>query len=421
VSDVVDTAALAEQHPTTLALELLAGVPDVVVDPYHHYKALRDKAPVHRVEMPEGGVFYVLTRYEDSKAVLAGHAFGKGDRRPSSTGMFGQERPEAEDPPISTMLFLDPPDHTRIRGLFSRAFTPRRIEALKPRIDELVADMLEPLRDGGEVDLLDTFGFPVPVAVIGELVGVPAEDWPRFRTLVRNGAASLELNADMEVLTRARASLDEMGAYFDELIAERRSDPQDDLLSALIAVEEAGDRIQHDELVANVILLFAAGFETTTNLIGNGMVALLRHPDALARLRADRSLLAPAVEEILRYDSPVQLDGRAALTDAALPDGTAVAKDEFVITLLGAANRDPARFDDPDRFDIGRTDNAPLSFSWGIHHCLGANLARAEGYSAFGALLDTFADVELLDDPPAWRRSLTLRGLDRLRVRLTPA
>jgi cytochrome P450 len=419
----METATLADQHPTTLAFELLAGVPDVVIDPHPHYKALRDKAPVHRIDTPTGGILWVLTRYDDCKAVLASHSFGKGEGIPrSSEGMFGQELPELDtDDRVPPMLFLDPPDHTRIRGLFSRAFTPRRVEALRARIDELVADMLEPLRDGGEVDLLDTFGFPVPVAVIGELVGVPSQDWPRFRELVRNGAASLELNADKEVLLRARRSMLEMRDYFDELIAERKAQPQDDLLSALIEVEEAGDRIRHDELISNVILLFAAGFETTTNLIGNGMVALLQHPDQMARLRSDRSLLPSAVEEMLRFDSPVQLDGRMALTDTTLPDGSEVAQGQYAITLLGAANRDPDRFGDPDGFDVGRRDNAPLSFAWGIHHCLGANLARAEGHAAFAALLDAFADIELLDDPPAWRRSLTLRGLDSLRVRLTPA
>jgi cytochrome P450 len=416
----MDTASLAEQHPTTLAFELIAGVPDVVGNPHAHYKALRDQAPVHLVELPTGDTFYVLTRYDDCKAVLASHAFGKGEGIPRGQGILGQEMPEPDPDRVPPMLFLDPPDHTRIRGLFSRAFTPRRIEALRSSIDDIVAGMLEPLRDAGEVDLLDTFGFPVPVAVIGELVGVPKEDWPRFRTLVRNGAASLELNADREVLELARTSLEEMGVYFDALIEERRTSPRDDLLSALIQVEEQGDRIAHDELITNVILLFAAGFETTTNLIGNGMVALLQHPDQLQRLRGDRSLLPSAVEEILRFESPVQLDGRTALVDTTLPDGSPVPEGRFAITFLGAANRDPDRFVDPERFDVGRENNAPLSFAWGIHHCLGANLARAEGYSAFGALLDTFSDIELLDDPPVWRRSLTLRGLDRLRVRLTP-
>jgi cytochrome P450 len=317
---------------------------------------------------------------------------------------------------------LNPPDHTRIRALFSRAFTPRRIDALRPHIDELVAEILDPLTHGDtEVDLLDELAFPLPVAVIGELVGVPRADRPRFRSLVRTASASLELNADAATIAAADVALGEMTEYFEALVDQRRADPADDLISALIAVEDGGDRIQPDELIANVILLFAAGFETTTNLIGNGIVAVCSHPEQLAKLRADRSLLPSAVEEILRYDSPVQADGRTALVDTELPDGTKVEAGQTALTFLGAANRDPARFADPDEFDVTRADNAPLSFAWGIHHCIGAGLSRAEGQSTFGALLDRFADIEILDDPPCWRRSLLLRGLDQLRVKLTPA
>lgn len=408
------------QHPTTLAFELIAGVPEVVVDPYPHYRALREQSPVHRVELPTGDVLLILTRYDDCKAVLAHHAFGKDDNQVRrAAGILGQELPELQSTGYARpMLFLNPPDHTRIRGLVSRAFTPRRVESLRGRIDELVAETLADLGSGGEVELLDRLAFPLPVAVIGELVGVPPSDWPQFRSLVRTASASLELNAGAEVLLAADEALGAMGDYFDHLIGLRRDDPRDDLLSALLAVEDEGDTIAHDEIIANVILLFAAGFETTTNLIGNGTMDLCRHPDQLARLRADRSLLPSAVEEILRFDSPVQLDGRTALADTELPDGTPVARGETALTLLGAANRDPSRFADPEAFDIGRADNAPLSFAWGIHHCLGAGLARVEGQCVFGGLLDRFGSIELLDDTPRWRRSLTLRGLESLPVRL---
>jgi cytochrome P450 len=270
------------------------------------------------------------------------------------------------------------------------------------------------------VELLDVLAFPLPVAVIGALVGVPVADYGWFRQRVRDGAASLELNADVEVLRRAAVALSDMSEYFDALVEVRRDDPEDDLLSALIAAEDAGDRLTHEELIANVILMFAAGFETTSNLIGNGLVALCANPAELDRLRRDRSLLPTAIDELLRYDSPVQVDGRAAMVDTTLPDGTPVAAGDTAITLLGAANRDPARFAEPDRLDVGRPDNAPLSFGWGIHHCLGAALARAEGEAVFGALLQRFGGIEVLDDPPCWRRSLTLRGLERLHMRLTP-
>jgi hypothetical protein len=412
-----------QQHPSTLAFELLAGVPDVVGDPYPHYRALREQAPVHRMEVPGLGVLWVLTRYDDCKAVLASHDFGKGSR--DTPSRLGYEDGAVDDLVASfqsrgaPMLMLDPPDHTRIRGLVSRAFTPRRVEALRARIRELVDGVLDEI-GSGEVDLLDVLGFPLPVAVIGELVGVPSEDQPRFRSLVRVAASALELFADLDVLRAADAALSEMTAYFEDLVEERRRAPQDDLLSALIAVEDDGDTLRRDELIANVILLFAAGFETTTNLIGNGVAALATHPDELARIRNDRGLVAGAVEEVLRFDSPVQVDGRQAFAGATLPDGTAVPAGEMVVTFLGAANRDPARFEDPERFDVGRADNAPLSFAWGIHHCLGAGLARVEGQCVLDGLLDRYAGIELLDDPPRWRRSLTLRGLDGLRVGLTP-
>jgi hypothetical protein len=415
-------AVQVQQHPSTLAFELLAGVPDVVVDPYPHYRALREQAPVHRMEVPGLGAVWVLTRYDDCKAVLASHDFGKGTRDAPGRLGFQDEAVAAVVDSFerrgTPMLMLNPPDHTRIRGLVSRAFTPRRVEALRSRIRELVDGVLNDVGTG-DVDLLDVLGFPLPVAVIGELVGVPAEDHPRFRSLVRTAASSLELFADLDVLRAADAALAEMTTYFEALVEDRRVAPRDDLLSALIAVEDDGDTLRRDELIANVILLFAAGFETTTNLIGNGVVALSMHPEQLDRIRGDRSLVPGAVEEILRFDSPVQLDARQALVDAVLPDGSTVPQGETVVTFLGAANRDPARFADAERFDVGRVDNAPLSFAWGIHHCLGAGLARVEGQCVLEGLLDRYAAIEVLDDPPRWRRSLTLRGLERLRVGLS--
>jgi cytochrome P450 len=417
-------AALAEQHPSTIAMELIGGIPDVIVSPYAHYRALREKAPIHTMEMPGFGVLHVLSRYADCKAVLASHDFGKGERFDQGPSLFASAEEQAAlreeyEQRMRPMLFLNPPDHTRIRSLVARGFTPRRIEALKPRIAAMVDEVLDGLAGGGEVELLDTLAFPVPAAVIGMLVGVPPADYGWFRTRARDGAASLELNADVDVLSKAATALGEMTEYFDHLVEVRRAAPEDDLLSVMIAAEEDGDRLTHDELIANAILMFAAGFETTTNLIGNGLVALCQNPDQLERLRADRSLMPTAIDELLRYDSPVQLDGRDALVDATLPDGTTVGAGDTVITMLGAANRDPDRFADPETLDVGRTDNAPMSFAWGIHHCLGAALARAEGELVFGALLDRFSGIELLDDPPRWRRSLTLRGLDELNVRLT--
>ena len=406
---------MTSNDPLTIAFELLAGVPDAIIDPYPRYHALREGAPVLHFDGPFGPM-YVLTRYEDCKHALQNPKLGKAEDRlirqavsPELADLFADRVPP--------MLMLNPPDHTRLRGLVSRAFTPRRVEEMRPRIEALVDGLLDGV--DGEVELLDVFGFPLPVAVIGELVGVPADRWTEFRTLVRDGAASLELNADEAIIRKSAAALGDMTEIFRGLLREREAEPHDDLLTALLEVEHEGDALTEDELIANVILLFAAGFETTTNLIGNGLVALLEHPEQMQRLRDDPSLIPTAIDELLRWDSPVQVDGRMVLEPTSLPDGTELQPGEQVITILGAANRDPERFADAETFDVGRTDNAPLSFAWGIHHCLGAALARAEGQVAFGDLLERYSQIELLDDPPRWRRSLTLRGLDGLSVRLT--
>jgi len=252
------------------------------------------------------------------------------------------------------------------------------------------------------------------------MLGVPPADRASFQPWVRASTALLELTVDAEAVVAAAEASDKMSDYFLGLLAERRRHPGEDLLSELLRVEEEGDRLTEAELVSTAILLFGAGFETTTNLIGNGLLALLRHPDQLALLRADHRLLRPAVEEILRWDSPVQVDGRVALGDADLV-GEPVEEGTFVVTLLGAANRDPARFGAPDCFDVARDEGPPLSFGSGIHYCLGQALARVEGQVVFGRLLERYAAMELAADEVAYRPSLTLRGLVDLPVALTPA
>jgi cytochrome P450 len=260
--------------------------------------------------------------------------------------------------------------------------------------------------------------FPLPVAVIGELVGVPPDQRERFRPLVRDGMFADGAEPSDEELERAERSFEELEAFFTDLIARRRAHPAQDLLSDLIRVRDEEDgRLSEDELMATAFLLFLAGFVTTTNLIGNGLLALLRHPREMERLWDDGSLVASAVEEMLRYDSPVQMIGRDVLQASEL-EGVALAPGQTVVGLLGAANRDPERFADPDRFDVGRADNHPLSFGLGIHHCLGAPLARAEGQIVFGRLRERFAGIELLDPEPQVVGGF-LRGLRSLRVRVT--
>jgi cytochrome P450 len=316
-----------------------------------------------------------------------------------------------------SLLFLNPPDHTRLRGLVNRAFTPKRIEAMRESITALAEECLDDLAERGEADAIDVLGW-LPVNVIGELVGVPRPDWTHFRGLVTRGVATLEPGATLEELTSARAAFEEMWAYFRELVAERRRAPADDLISALLEVEEAGDRLTENELISTTILLFSAGMETTQNLIGNGIGALFANPDEHARLWADPSLVDSAVEEMLRWDSPVQLDARQALVDADVA-GIDVAKGTTVVTLLGAANRDPAQFSDPDRFDIGRDEGPPLSFASGIHYCLGANLARAEAQETFAGLIRRFARIEQAGEL-VHRGRMTLRGYEAVPIRVTP-
>ena len=285
-------------------------------------------------------------------------------------------------------------------------------ENIKHLSDQIIGDFVA---EGGG-DLLDKVAFPLPVAVIGQLVGVPEQDWPQFRDLVSQSAAGLEPGATVDDLTLAEESRSEVSAYFVELVKERRANPQDDLLSDLLAVEEAGDSLNEGEVIAVATLLFAAGFETTTNLIGNGMGALLRHPDQKERLWADPSLLASAVDEMLRWDSPIQFDARTALEDAEIA-GVKIPKDSTVITLLGAANTDPAQFTNAEAFDITRDEGQPMSFGSGIHYCLGANLSRAEGQEVFSALIGTCTSIELAGDLKR-RRRMGFRGYESVPVEI---
>jgi cytochrome P450 len=419
--DVMSRPVVEALDPTEadrLVFEILGGA-DGRTDPYRRYERLRTGMPVHH--SPSTGIWF-LSGYELCKHVLHDPRFGRG-----SGAMLGAlagaevaERSGEMRRASRNMLFADPPEHTRLRALVSRAFTPRRIEELRPRLVELLDPLLDAVAEAGQVDLLDAVAFRFPMSVIGELVGVPESDRDQFRTLVRASTAMIEASPDTESLAVAEQAMEEMVAYFRDLVARRRRAPEGDLLSAMIAIEdEDGDRLSEDELISTAILLFAAGFETTTNLIGNGTWSLLQHADAIRRLREAPGMLAGAVEEMLRFESPVQLDARSALVDADI-DGQRVEAGTSVVTLLGAANRDPAFFVEPNAFDVGRHPNVPLSFGWGIHHCLGAHLARLEGEIVFGRMLDRFDSIELDGPEPRWRQSVTLRGLEELRVVVRP-
>tara|TARA_B100001123_G_scaffold440271_1_gene578960 strand:- start:417 stop:1286 length:870 start_codon:yes stop_codon:yes gene_type:complete len=284
---------------------------------------------------------------------------------------------------------------------------------MRESIKELTEDCLDNLAEKGGGDAMEILGF-LPVNVIGELVGVPRSEWEYLRPLVTAGVASLESAPSLDELKASTAAFTEMNDYFTQLFNERKASPQDDLISALIEVEESGDRISESEVVSTIILLFAAGMETTQNLIGNGLGALFAYPDQMTLLWNDDTLVESAVEEMLRWDSPVQIDGRTALEDAEIP-GIDFPKGSQIVTLIGAANRDPSRFSDPDEFRVARDEGPPLSFASGIHYCLGANLARTEGQEMFAGLIRRFKRIDQAGELKQ-RGRLTLRGYEKVPV-----
>jgi len=389
--------------------------PSFTVDPYPTYRALVEEEPFHR--SPFGPL--VLSRYDDCLTILK-HPNSSNDYRKNPDWVPPPDYdPETATPPF---LALDPPDHTRLRGLVGKAFTPRRIEELRPRMLEIVDGVFDAAAERGAMEVVADLAFPLPVLMICEMLGVPAEDVDEFKEWSAASARSLdpEFVLPPEVVEASRQAGTRAEAYFTNLIARRRREPRDDLISALLAAEEQGDQLNEREVLATLGLLLIAGHETTVNLIANGVLAFGRHPDEYRRLRDDPALVRTAVEEVLRFDPPVQADGRMVLDDIEVSSGV-VPRFENPILLLGAANRDPAQFGDPDRFDIARSDNRHLSFGFGIHHCLGAPLARAEGQVALGTMARRFEKVTLLADPPPYKENIVLRGVSSLEVALTPA
>ncbi|MEX1253455.1 MAG: cytochrome P450 [Dehalococcoidia bacterium] len=387
------------------------------IDPYPTYRRLREEDPVH--ETPFGA--YVLSRYADCVAVLR-------DARSSSDATNSLEHQQfvaehGEDPSEGFLggarpfLFLDPPDHTRLRGLVSKAFTPKVVQGLRPRIQELVDELLSARSDQGSLEVIEDLAYPLPVAVICEMLGVPTADHATFKEWSRALARSLDPMEIMppEEVEQRQSTITQFSDYFRALIEKRRSEPKDDLLSALIAAEEAGDKLTAEELLATCILLLVAGHETTVNLIGNGTLALLRHPDQLQKLRDDPSLAKNAVEEVLRYDPPVQMTVRIPLEDMEIGD-VALAKGKQAILLLASANRDPEQFPDPERFDITRDASHHVAFGYGSHFCLGAPLARVEGEIALGTLVRRVQGLELRTEAPEYKENIVLRGLASLPV-----
>ncbi len=386
-------------------------------DPYPMYRRFRERDPFHRTRLIGG---YVLFRYAEVLEVLRDARFSADER---NHPRFQQQRRwliaagvvDADDPLETSMLRMDPPDHTRLRGLVNRAFTPRSIEKLRPRIEQIVDELLGQVRGQSEMDLVEALAYPLPVIVISEMLGIPTRDRARFKHWSDEVVRTMGM-ASLEDIRASRNASKELRAYFEGIVVERRREPQDDLISALLAAEEQGDKLSLPEVFSTLTLLLIAGNETTTNLIANGTLALLRAREQWQLLCDDPDLAPGAVEEMLRYDSPVQATSRICVDDVAMSGGT-IRRGHEVILALASANRDPEQFENPERLDITRKDIRHLSFSQGIHFCLGAPLARLEAQVAFRALSERFPKLELAGGEPEWRRNFILRGPKALLVR----
>jgi cytochrome P450 len=389
--------------------------PAFKADPYPTYARLRTEAPAYR--SPAGPV--VVSRYDDVARILRSNDVSRDIEanqivEPTDTLAIARRRRQL----AKTILNLDPPDHTRLRRLVSKAFTPTAVERLRPRIAAMVDERLDAAAERGTIELIDDLAFPVPFLVISELLDMPTERADELREWSHALTATLELDASEEMLDAGQAAVMQLVPYLVEIIEQRRARPGDDLLSALLAVEDDGDTLSPAELIAFVILLYVAGHETTVNLIGNGVVALLDHRDELARWRADATLDATAVDELLRYDGPVQQTARVPMRPLELRGADAepivVEPGRVVLTLMGAANRDPSMFDHPDVLRLDRSNAAKhLSFGAGIHYCLGASLAKLEAGIAIGRLIRRFDSIEPLAEP-RWRGRATIRGVVHL-------
>ena len=408
-SAVAGTMALRERWHSGVSYNPLSD--RTAQDPYPVYAALRARAPVHRSTLLNAWLF---TRHADMDAILRDHRrFGNDPRKGTLSS-----RQRAMLPPSHefTMLLLDPPDHTRLRALVNRAFTRRAVNTLEPRIRAIVGSLLDAVENPADFDFMQAVARQVPVMVIAEMLGVPPRDRDRFRVWTARRARLLEPTIGRREREAGEAASREFDDYFRPIIEQRRAAPRDDIVSALALARDEGERLTERETLNMLRLLLVAGHETTVNLIGNGMLTLVRHPEALRQLRDDQSMIPAAVEEMLRFDSPVQADFRRVLEDCEV-GGIALRKRDNVVLFLGAANRDPEVFEDPDRFDVGRGRGSHLSFGRGIHHCLGAALARLEGRIVFEMMLERFSRISLPGERPRFRKAILIRGLQSLVLR----
>jgi pimeloyl-[acyl-carrier protein] synthase len=393
--------------------------PGFFENPYPTYHALRAIDPILWDDTVNA---WVLTRYADVAAALNDPRLSRQKFLEAEEDFMRQlaESGQEEVRPLYSlfakmMLFADPPKHTRLRNLVHQAFTPRVVETMRAHIQEVADDLLDAVQDKGRMDVIKDLAYPLPVIVIGEMLGLPPENRAQFKRWSDEIIAYSAGVTTPEQATRALKSMIELTAYFRVVVARVRHGPRENLMSALVAAEEEGDKLSEEELLATAVLLLMNGHETTTNMIGNGLLALLRYPEEMQRLRDEPTLIANAVEELLRYDGSVQLRGLTAKEDFAF-GGKPIRRGKGVIVVFGAANRDPAQFPDPDRLDLGRRDNRHLEFGRGIHFCIGAALARAELQLAIGAVLRRMPKLELATDTLQWHSVPVFRGLKALPV-----
>lgn len=394
-------------------------LPGFTDDPYPHYQRMRDLDPVH--EHPLG--FWLVTRYDDVSALLRANL--SVESRNLADGLIADQYDQLNEVDRTlalSMLDRDPPDHTRLRKLVTKVFTPKAIAALEPKVTALVDASLDRIAEQRTVDLIEALAFPLPFAVISEMLGTPPTDHVRLRELTGTLVRSLEVVTDEEVLRAIAAAEVELTGLMREIIAWKRNNPANDLLTDLIAAEHEGDQLTDDELVAQVLLLYVAGHETTVNLIANGVLALLENPDQLAALRADPGLLPGAVEEFLRYDSPVNHATLRYTTEPVELGGVTIPAGEFVLVSLSSANRDDDRFPAADQLDLTRAAGGHLAFGHGIHFCLGAPLARLEARVALRLLLERYRDVEVAADEAVEQRNpWTMVAVSRLPLEVRAA
>jgi cytochrome P450 len=389
--------------------------PEVLANPYPLYRRLRSEDPVHWDPFLHA---WVVTRYADVITVFQRFSANRTPTPEQLTALGLSALTPLAQVMVRQMLFLDPPDHGRVRGLAAKAFTPRRVEVLRSHIQDITDSLLDAVlaRGTGRMDVIADLAYPLPAIVTAELLGVPTSDWKQLTTWSGDFAQVLgNFQHNPDHASRVLRSLEEMLSYFRAAVREQRDHPRDGLISALLNAEIDGDRLTEEEVVANVIVTMVGGQETTTNLIGNGILTLLRKLDQLELLRADLSLVPSAVEELLRYESPSQQTARLAPDDVML-GGKVIRKRQAVIAVMGAANRDPERFPDPDRLDLTRQDNRHVAFAWASHFCFGAPLARIEGQTAFETVLKRMPNLQLAPGPVTWRENLGLRGLTALHV-----